>query len=547
MASISITANDPTGALARVPLLNATINAAIAYLERYVVFKGTLDILIIAEATATGRFAGTGSTSYVGNSNGINIWESSMIAESRNGIDPYPTTPDFTIFIDPQSSYLDRLWWDPNISTDLTGRVPNNFTDAFTVVVHELIHGMGITGWRSPETGLLPADYESVWDSLIVINDNKAMFTGAVTQALLGQPVEVRLGGSQGAFHLGNGPDPDASLIPWVEASNFNSYYYFNGERYTIGRLELAILQDIGWTLKPTTLVDLVNRWDSHITDRHMVGWDTSEQLTGDILNDSIEGRGGNDTIDGGGGTDTAVFSSNLANYALTKSGSSYIVLAKSGTDGTDTITNVESLEFGDKTVNLTIQSIAAAAPQADVHRLEELYVAFFNRVPDADGLAYWLGQMNAGQSLNQIAEAFYNAGVQYSSLTGFSATMSNEDFVNVIYRNVLGRNEGADTEGLNYWSSELASGHATHGSLASAILGSAHTYKGDATWGWVADLLDNKISVANQFAVDWGLNYNTPSESITQGMAIAAAVTPTSTAAAIALIGVSATDMQIA
>jgi hypothetical protein len=80
-----------------------------------------------------------------------------------------------------------------------------------------------------------------------------------------------------------------------------------------------------------------------------------------------------------------------------------------------------------------------------------------------------------------------------------------------------------------------------------STILSSAHTYKGDATLGWVADLLDNKITVANQFAVDWGLNYNTPSESITQGMAIAAAVTPTSTTAAIALIGVSATDMEIA
>jgi hypothetical protein len=43
-----------------------------------------------------------------------------------------------------------------------------------------------------------------------------------------------------------------------------------------------------------------------------------------------------------------------------------------------------------------------------------------------------------------------------------------------------------------------------------STILSSAHTYKGDATWGWVPDLLDNKISVANQFAVTWGLNYNT-------------------------------------
>ena len=79
-----------------------------------------------------------------------------------------------------------------------------------------------------------------------------------------------------------------------------------------------------------------------------------------------------------------------------------------------------------------------------------------------------------------------------------------------------------------------------------STILSSAHTYKGDATWGWVPDLLDNKISVANQFAVTWGLNYNTPDESIARGMAIASAVTPTDTAAAIALIGVLASDMNL-
>ena len=35
------------------------------------------------------------------------------------------------------------------------------------------------------------------------------------------------------------------------------------------------------------------------------------------------------------------------------------------------------------------------------------------------------------------------------------------------------------------------------------------------------------------------GLNYNTPEESITNGMAIASAITPTDTTAAVTLIGV--------
>ncbi len=69
---------------------------------------------------------------------------------------------------------------------------------------------------------------------------------------------------------------------------------------------------------------------------------------TGTSGNDIFTGTAENDNFDGGNGIDTSVFSGSLANYALTKSGSSYIVLPKSGTDGTDTHTNVEDLAVGE-------------------------------------------------------------------------------------------------------------------------------------------------------------------------------------------------------
>ena len=254
----------------------------------------------------------------------------------------------------------------------------------------------------------------------------------------------------------------------------------------------------------------------------------------------------GNEIFVGGAGSDTVNFNGSLANFSITKQGNTYTISDKSGTNGTDTVTNIESLKFTDLSVNLEIRGIAAATPLANVQRISELYIAFFNRTPDADGLSYWLGQMNAGQSINQIAEAFYDAGKNFSNLTGFSATMTDQDFVNVIYRNVLGRSNGADTEGLAYWSKALGDHTETHGSLASTILDSAHTYKGDSTWGWVADLLDNKITVARTFAIDMGLTYNTPNDSIIRGMAIAAAVTPTSVADAITLIGISTDNIHL-
>lgn len=281
----------------------------------------------------------------------------------------------------------------------------------------------------------------------------------------------------------------------------------------------------------------------------------TGDKLTGsevnDLLNgmsgdDTLTGAGGNDVIEGGTGVDTALYRGKLADYRVKAFGDVYQIYSKTGGDGNDTLSNVEKLQFSDMTVNLTVQSLAAGAPTANVQRLMELYVAFFNRVPDADGMAYWIGEMQSGRSINQIADIFYGAGVQFSSLTGFTATMTNTDFINVIYKNVLGRADGADAGGLNYWNAELTSGRASRGSLVSTILDAAHSFKGDSTWGWVANLLDNKITVAKAFSIDWGLGYASPDEAIKRGMEIAAAVTPTDTSAALALVGINGADLGL-
>lgn len=261
---------------------------------------------------------------------------------------------------------------------------------------------------------------------------------------------------------------------------------------------------------------------------------------------DTLSSSRGNDTIDGGGGIDTVLLNSSISNYSVTKTATGFSLVDKTGLDGTDTLLSIESIKFSDKTINLTVQAKAASAPPADVTRLVELYTAFFNRVPDADGMSFWIQEMKSGKTTNQIADAFYNAGVNYSSLTGFSSSMTNADFINVIYKNVLGRKDGADAGGLSFWEGEITSGRATRGTLVTNILDSAHTFKGDKTWGWVADLLDNKIIVAKKFSIDMGLNYNTPEESITKGMAIASAITSTDTLAAVTLIGVTEADLQL-
>ena len=78
---------------------------------------------------------------------------------------------------------------------------------------------------------------------------------------------------------------------------------------------------------------------------------------------DSIEGGAGNDTIDGGAGSDTAVFRDTYESYTLNYNddGSLTVKHNPSSSDqideGTDTLKNVEKLQFSDLTTCLLYTS----------------------------------------------------------------------------------------------------------------------------------------------------------------------------------------------
>lgn len=235
-------------------------------------------------------------------------------------------------------------------------------------------------------------------------------------------------------------------------------------------------------------------------------------------------------------------FANKRQNYIITRLGSTYAVVDMSGATAPVSVSaSIKVLQFADFRVNLTIGDKAKQLSTTSLNNLIDLYVAFFNRVPDADGLSYWIDQVKAGMTEAQIAESFYLVALQSPALTGYSSSMSNDDFIRIIYKNVLGRtgSTAPNAAEIDYWSSQLKNG-VPKGSMVRAILVSAREYANDATWGWVTNLLNNKLDVANYFAVQQGLSYLTLNDNITNTVAIASAVTSTSTSAALDLIGVS-------
>lgn len=308
-------------------------------------------------------------------------------------------------------------------------------------------------------------------------------------------------------------------------------------------RKNLSTTQQVENTTLDKTIINVAGQSGSMNSSNSIYQFDGSNNVIGLSAVDTVR----YDYIDGGSGSDTLVINAKLGpgggTYFVNEIGSNTMLLGYQHAAYWATH-NVERIQFSDFIVNTTVYDNARTIKTAELKSLEELYVAYFNRVPDADGLDYWINQFKAGMSFKQIGDAFFIAAAQFPAQTGYSAGLSNTDFINIVYKNAMGRADGADAAGLKYWLNELESGVHSRGSMVGAILAGARAFTGDATWGWVVNLLDNKVKVANQFAVEWGLNYLTPEASITNGIAIASAVTATDTAVAIALIGI--TDGQI-
>jgi Ca2+-binding RTX toxin-like protein len=95
-----------------------------------------------------------------------------------------------------------------------------------------------------------------------------------------------------------------------------------------------------------------------------LTGGNLADTLSGLGGNDTLYGHGGNDTIDGGAGTDFAVYFGARANYQIiqtTGPAVSFVTMTdlRGGSpDGTDTLTNVETLRFSDATLLLAVPNI---------------------------------------------------------------------------------------------------------------------------------------------------------------------------------------------
>jgi hypothetical protein len=170
-----------------------------------------------------------------------------------------------------------------------------------------------------------------------------------------------------------------------------------------------------------------------------------NDWLYGDAGNDTLSGGADNDCLDGGSGIDTAIFSGHQSDYAITLSGTGFSVKNNVGTDGTDTIVNIEKLQFTDHILTI------AAAPGEPLLESYRIYKAAFDRTPDYGGLGFWYHDMEHGTSLTKVAEGFINSD-EFRAMYGANPT--DDTFVTLLYQHVLGRTP--DQDGYDFWMNDL-------------------------------------------------------------------------------------------
>jgi len=196
---------------------------------------------------------------------------------------------------------------------------------------------------------------------------------------------------------------------------------------------------------------------------------------------------------------DTAVFSGPSSNYTLLVGPHSVTVHDISGIDGVDTLIGIEQMAFADVTLETDWFCSVASLPGHQLDDLTDLYIACFDRAPDAVGLSYWASRLADAMSLQQIAKSFF---VQPETLATFTAGQSTEAFITQVYDNVLGR--APDGPGLNYWSNDLETGVCTRDTFILAVI-----YGAQASTGSPADAqyLASKHVIGEDFAINAGLS----------------------------------------
>jgi hypothetical protein len=226
-------------------------------------------------------------------------------------------------------------------------------------------------------------------------------------------------------------------------------------------------------------------------------------EVNGDDEDDFLIVEVGSAVVNGGDGDDTVQLPFFVTEFTLQEVAPGEVV----GTYGEWSIelSDIEFLEFGTgHQTTIPIEDVISGQALAKVQKLSDLYLAFFGRAPDREGLEYWQEViLEDGLDLVEISEYFAQS---VEAQTLYPADVSNREFVRNIYLNAFSREP--DQGGWEFWTEKLdaldPSDLAARGAfVGTVILGAYSDTSGPRDLGFLSNRHEVSLGYVNRLLME--------------------------------------------
>jgi Ca2+-binding RTX toxin-like protein len=267
--------------------ITANAHYVIDLVSRYVSWQGTLDFVVdIQPASQSPYPAVNGILPSVAQIawNG-SAWINQTLEECLTGVDSNIGAPDAgcTIYLASDGTirnYGFPVWFDPNPQFEVDPDLPAGQHDFIGIYTHEIFHSLGFY------------QVTQQWRDHIITTNGISLFTGEAVNAL-GGPLPFHINSD----HYGITSNPAVGITRGL-MYEFGNY---EGNRLDIGRIDLAVLEDLGHAIKTYDGLPLFEFLDN---SPNLSGGAGNDRLYGDYHANSLNGQDGDDLILAGNGND---------------------------------------------------------------------------------------------------------------------------------------------------------------------------------------------------------------------------------------------------
>jgi len=221
------------------------------------------------------------------------------------------------------------------------------------------------------------------------------------------------------------------------------------------------------------------------------------DRLLGSVGEDTFFGRDGADVFDGGAGIDTAIFSRPSGNYQLEFADGKWTVQDKAGADGTDTVINIERLQFSNRTVNTDFTEPGSYNDLPE--SLWHFCIVAFSAAPGVEYMNQMADAYRGGYSVQTIVDVFTSKS-QFTDV--YPTSLSHLNMATALVNNVVKSSASTAVKqgAIDDIVVALNAGW-TVGRMVYTVFGNlANQPLTDATWGNTAHQFQNEMAVAKYY-----------------------------------------------